>query len=201
MKTATAKPQVGSASVNVLRDGLLIVGGSLLIAIAAQIRIPSVPVPLTLQTLAVLLVAGTLGSKRGTLAVAAYLLEGMAGLPVFAMWSAGPAYLLGTTGGYLVGFLPAAYMAGLCCERGWGGRFLRCLPVFVGAHMLILLLGTAWLARVSEALSIGDAIWHGAVLFVPGMLIKSITAAMIVPMARLKLYAPEADLPTVDPYA
>jgi len=201
MKTATVKPQVGSASVNMLRDGLFIVGGSLLIALAAQIRIPSVPVPITLQTLAVLLVAGTLGSKRGTLAVLAYLLQGMVGLPVFAMWSAGPAYLLGPTGGYLIGFLPAAYLAGYLCERGWGGRFLRCLPVFVAAHMVILMLGTAWLARVSEALALGDAIWHGAVLFIPGLMVKSVTAAMIVPLARLKLNAPEADLPTVDPFA
>src|SRR5512132_4009477 len=94
------------------------VGASLAIALAAQVAVPLpfTPVPLTLQTLAVLLASAALGMRRGALAVALYLAEGLAGLPVFASFSSGPAPFLGPTGGYLVGFLPAAAIVGALAE-------------------------------------------------------------------------------------
>ena len=82
---------------------LLVVAGSILVAVAAQISIPFKPVPLTLQTLAVLMVGLTLGARLGAASLALYLAEGAAGLPVFANGGAGLAYMAGPTGGFLVG--------------------------------------------------------------------------------------------------
>ena len=91
-------------------DTVLIACGSMLVALTAQISIPLPfsPVPVTGQTLAVLLIGALLGSRRGALSLVAYLLAGLIGLPVFASGAAGPAYIMGPTGGYLVGFIAAA---------------------------------------------------------------------------------------------
>ena len=93
-----------------VRDTLLIVGGSLCVAGMAQVRIPLpfTPIPITGQTFAVLLVGVALGSRRGAASLALYLLMGLAGLPFFAGGASGMAYVLGPTGGYLVGFIAAA---------------------------------------------------------------------------------------------
>src|SRR5437867_606745 len=103
-----------------LRDITLIVGASVVTALAAQVAIslPWTPVPITGQTFAVLLTGAVLGARRGFLAQALYLLEGALGLPVFAGGAAGLAKLLGPTGGYLVAFPFAAALVGALCERG-----------------------------------------------------------------------------------
>ncbi len=120
-----------------LYDIVWIVGCSLFIALSAQIAIPLPfsPVPITGQTLAVLLVGALLGSQRGVLAVLVYLTEGFAGLPVFSGGTAGLARLAGPTGGYLVGLLAAAFITGLLAEQGWDRR--------VGSTLLAMLLGNA----------------------------------------------------------
>ncbi|MGO9412364.1 MAG: biotin transporter BioY, partial [Spirochaetia bacterium] len=88
-------------------DVCLVAGFSLIIAVSAQVSIPLpfTPVPVTLQTFAVVLTGALLGSRRGAAAIVAYLAEGLAGLPVFSLGRAGFAHLLGPTGGYLVGFV------------------------------------------------------------------------------------------------
>lgn len=101
-----------------LYDAVLIVGGSLVMALCAQIAI-GYPVPITGQTFAVLMIGALLGSRRGALCVLTYLAEGLAGLPVFAQGRAGLADLLGPTGGYLVGFVFAAYVVGALSDRTW----------------------------------------------------------------------------------
>jgi biotin transport system substrate-specific component len=95
-------------------DASLIVGASLLVALMAQVSVPLPfsPVPITGQTFAVLLVGAALGAKRGSASLLLYLLEGAAGLPVFAGGGAGPATFLGPTGGYLIGFVAAAWLVG-----------------------------------------------------------------------------------------
>jgi biotin transport system substrate-specific component len=100
---------------------LLVVGGSLVVALSAQlvVRLPFTPVPITGQTLGVLLVGAALGARRGAAALALYLMEGAAGLPFFAGGMAGAAYLLGPTGGYLLAFPLAAFITGWAAERGW----------------------------------------------------------------------------------
>jgi biotin transport system substrate-specific component len=107
-----------------LYDAVLVVTGSVFIALLAQVAIPLPfsPVPITGQTFAVLLVGVLLGSRRGGLGVLLYLLEGAAGLPFFAGGTAGLARLAGPTGGYLVGFVVAAIVVGLLAERGWDRR-------------------------------------------------------------------------------
>src|SRR5258707_8553204 len=108
-------------------DMLLVIGASVLVAIAAQVAIPVPfsPVPLTLQPLAVVLVGVTLGSTRGAAALALYLLEGVSGLPVFTQGHGGALWLLGPTAGYLYAYPAAAWIAGWFSERGWGSSVAR----------------------------------------------------------------------------
>ncbi|RPJ40883.1 MAG: biotin transporter BioY, partial [Candidatus Latescibacterota bacterium] len=104
--------------------GLLVAFASLLLALSARVAIPLPfsPVPISGQSFAVLLVGALLGSRRGSAAVLLYLAEGAVGLPVFAGGAGGAAYLVGPTGGYLAAFLPAAFVVGALCERGWDKR-------------------------------------------------------------------------------
>ena len=122
-----------------------VIGGSLLVAIAAHVAVPFWPVPLTLQTLAVLGLGAAFGPVVGAAAVLAWITEGLAGLPVFAA-GAGPAVLLGPTGGYIVGFLPAAALAGFAARRGWLGTPVRAALSFLAADAVLFAVGVAWLA-------------------------------------------------------
>ena len=115
-------------------DIALIFAGSFLIALSAKVQIllPFSPVPITGQTFAVLMIGALLGARRGSLAVLAYLIQGAAGMPVFA-FGGGFAILLGPTGGYLIGFIPAAYVTGRLAEKGWDRR--------IGTTALAMILG------------------------------------------------------------
>jgi biotin transport system substrate-specific component len=158
-------------------DGALILIGSLLIALMAQISVPVpfTPVPLTGQSFAVLLVGASLGARRGALAVLAYLAEGLVGLPVFAPGGAwGVARLLGPTGGYLVGFVAAAACVGWFAERSWDRQFAKAWLAFFCAHSLIFLFGVAWF---SGFVGLRDAIGTGYLPFLPGELLKTALAA------------------------
>ncbi len=158
----------------------LILGASLFIALLAQVRVPLpfTPVPITGQTLGVLLVGAALGSRRGAAAVLAYLAEGLAGLPVFAGGGSGLAYLLGPTGGYLVGFVAAAWVAGSLAERGWDRRGRSAWWVFLLAEVALYLPGLAWLA-----LYVGPqrVVALGLAPFVVGDVLKALIAGALVP--------------------
>lgn len=128
-----------------------VVVGSLLLTASARTQIPFWPVPMTMQTLAVIVIAMTLGSRLGFVVVTAYVLEGLMGLPVFANTparGAGLAYFMGPTGGYLVGFCIAAYVCGWLAERGLGAGFLRAGLVNLVGTLIILAVGGAWLAHL-----------------------------------------------------
>jgi biotin transport system substrate-specific component len=129
-------------------DASLVLGGSLLVALTAQIavRLPFSPVPITAQTLAVLLVGALLGSRRGAWSMLAYLGQGLIGLPVFATGASGPAYVLGPTGGYLLGFVAAAYLTGWLAERGWDRRIGTALLAMLIGNAAIYALGLPWLS-------------------------------------------------------
>ncbi|MCS7251828.1 MAG: biotin transporter BioY, partial [Thermoflexus sp.] len=131
-----------------LTDAMLILGGSLFTALMAQISIPLpfTPVPITGQTLAVLLVGAALGSRRGALSIATYVLEGALGLPVFAGGTAGISRLQGPTGGYLIGFVAAALITGWLAERGWDRRPLSTALAMLAGNAVIYLFGLPWLA-------------------------------------------------------
>jgi biotin transport system substrate-specific component len=141
-------------------DAALVAGFSLLVALSAQVAIPLpfTPVPVTLQTFAVLLTGCLLGSGRGALAVVAYILEGSFGLPFFSGGTGGIAHLLGPTGGYLVGCVAAAYAAGLLSERGLSRRPAGLLLTLCAADLAIYVPGLAWLSVFTgppKALSLG----------------------------------------------
>ncbi len=128
-----------------------VVIGSLLLTASARTQIPFWPVPMTMQTMAVVLIGMTLGSRLGFIVVAAYVLEGLMGLPVFANTPArgtGLAYLMGPTGGYLIGFCAAAYVAGWLAERGYGRELFAAVLVNIIGTLIILTFGYAWLAHL-----------------------------------------------------
>jgi biotin transport system substrate-specific component len=163
-----------------LYDIVLVVGGSLFIALSAQVAIhlPFSPVPVTGQTLAVLLVGMLLGSRRGSLSLLTYLVEGLAGLPVFAGGTAGFARLLGPTGGYLVGFVAAAYVTGRLAERGWDRRVGTTILAMLLGNAAIYALGLPWLAAFVR---IGRALPLGFYPFIPGDIVKLALAAILLP--------------------
>ena len=164
-----------------LYDLTLIVGGSLLIGLCAQVKIqPFGPVPITGQTFAVLMIGALLGAKRGSLAVLAYLAQGLAGLPVFAMLS-GPAALLGPTGGYLVGFVPAAYVTGLLAEKGWDRRFGTTMLAMALGNVIIYACGLAQLGCLTGFSR--TVLTAGLLPFIPGDILKILLAAIMLPSA------------------
>jgi biotin transport system substrate-specific component len=133
-------------------------------------------VPMTLQTLVVLLLGAACGWRLGTAAVAAYLVEGALGLPVFAGTAAGPLYLAGPTGGFLLGFLPAVALVGWLAERGFDRSLPRALGAMALGHVAIFAVGLAWLA-----LSVGpERAWVlGAAPFALATLLKTALAATL----------------------
>jgi len=166
----------------VLRDALLVAGFSLVIAGASQVAVPLpfTPVPLTLQTLAILLTGMALGWKRGSLAVLAYLAEGFVGLPVFAGGTAGLVHLLGPTGGYLVGFVAAAALVGLLAERRFDRRPATTVLAMLAGMAVIHLFGAAWLSLFVGATA---AIAQGVVPFLLGDVLKIAAATAALPLA------------------
>jgi biotin transport system substrate-specific component len=164
-----------------LADLALIVTGSLLVAAAAQISIPLQPVPLTGQTFAVLLVGMVLGARRGALALAAYLAYGAAGLPVFAEAKFGLATLAGPTGGYLLGFVAAAWLVGLLAERGFDRNLLTTLAAMAAGNIVIYVFGLAWLQTFTGGLE--SALAAGLYPFLFGDAIKALLAALLLPAA------------------
>ena len=164
------------------RNCLLVMGTSLLLALSAQIAIPLPfsPVPVTLQTLVVLLAGAVLGSRLGTLSVLFYLVEGAVGLPFFAKGGAGLAYLRGVTGGYLIGFVVAAFMVGLLVEGGLGRKFSTAvLAMFVG-NILLYCFGLPWLKSVLN-ISMSKAFAFGLYPFILGDLYKIGLASALLP--------------------
>ncbi len=144
----------------ILRNAVLAVGGSLLLALSAKVQVPFYPVPMTLQTLAVLVLGAAFGARLAAATVALYLLEGLLGLPVFAGAVAGPAYMAGPTGGFLVGFLVAAAAIGWLAERGWDRSWATLLAAMALGHVLVFAFGFAWLAALvgpAKAFAVGVA--------------------------------------------
>jgi len=160
---------------------LLVLAGSALVAIAAQVRIPLPfsPVPVTGQTFAVLLVAAALG-RLGLWSVIAYLIEGAMGLPVFAGGTFGVAMIVGPTGGYLIGFALAAAIVGSAAERGWDRHLATALAAMLLGEVAIYACGLAWLARFPLPVPLLDA---GLVPFIAGDLVKMVLAALALPGA------------------
>lgn len=172
-----------SPAMLLLRAIVLMVLGSLLVALCAQINVPMLPVPMTLQTLAVLAIGGAYGSRLGAATLALYALEGVAGLPVFAQMKAGLPTLLGPSGGYILGFILTAWLVGRLAEKGWDrNAFTMCVATIMGAAILYVP-GLAWLYTFMGNLP--DTLAAGLVPFIPGDIIKAILAAIAFPATWL----------------
>ena len=162
------------------KDLAWIGSGALLVAILSQLVIPLVPVPVTGQTFAVLLVGAALGSRRGSLSMLTYLTIGAFGLPVFAGGAAGLARLAGPTAGYLAGFVLAAALVGWLCERGWDRRPATTFLAMAVGQLVIYVPGVLWLSRF---VGWPSALTAGFVPFLAGDALKAALAALLLPLA------------------
>jgi biotin transport system substrate-specific component len=170
----------------VLHEVALLCAASVFLALTARISVPLpfTPVPITGQTLGVIVLGALYGPRRGALAVAVYLLEGLLGAPVFAAGRAGPAVFLGPTGGYLLGFIPAAAVAGALAgaSRAWPTRVLG----MALASLTVYAVGVPWLMAVTGAAPLA-ALQLGVAPFLVGDAIKVLIAAGVVPGGGLLL--------------
>jgi biotin transport system substrate-specific component len=182
-----------ASSMSWTRTILLAILGSVIVALAAQVSVPMLPVPMTLQTLAVLTVGGAYGARLGAGTLALYALEGAVGLPVFANFQAGlflPTGEIIATGGYIIGFIVAAGLVGYLVEKGWGASVLKlCAAMLLGAAVLYipgLLWLTGWLGIMKEMDATSAttvAVTSGMLPFIPGDIIKAVLAALAFPAA------------------
>ena len=184
MDTSFAKSEtlldVALAPFDGVRQVGLVIGFSLLTALAAQVVIPIGPVPITGQTFAVLLTGALLGSRLGAMAMIAYLAEGASGLPFFSGAHGGLLHLMGPTGGYLIAFPAAAYVTGAFAEHGWDRRFLTAAAAMAIGSAIIMLSGWAWFSvvmRTSPTLTL----YATVIKFIPGDIIKISLAAAALP--------------------
>ncbi len=166
------------------RNIVLVLAGTALLTISAKVKIPFYPVPLTMQTFIVLAFAMACGWKIASTTLFSYLTCGAMGLPVFAGTpekGIGIAYMLGPTGGYLVGFFLAAVAVGWLAERGWDRKLTTTFLAMLIGNIIIYVPGLVWLGSI-----VG---WDKPVLawgltpFLPGDLAKIVLAIIVLPTA------------------
>ena len=174
-------PEQASTASRAARAVLLALVGSAVLTLSARLNVPFWPVPLTLQSLAVLLIGAGFGLRLGVATVALYLIEGAVGLPVFAgtpMHGLGLAYMMGPTGGYLIGFLVAAALVGFFAERGADRSVPKLLGAMTAGHVVLFGFGYAWLAHL---LGKDLAFTAGVEPFILGTVVKTLLAGLVVP--------------------
>ena len=167
----------------IVRNLILAIVGSLALWVSAKISIPFWPVPLTMQTLVVLVIGMAFGARLGAATVLLYLAEGAVGLPVFSGTpekGLGLAYMMSTTGGYLVGFVLAAGAVGFLAERGWARSFVTTALSMVIGTALIYACGVTWL---SQLIGFEKAISFGMLPFLYGDALKLVIASLGMPFA------------------
>jgi len=162
-----------------LRLPVPLVLGVAFLALLAQLRIDLGPVPITGQTLGVLLLGAAYGLRLGSLTMLLYLLLGGAGLGVFAGGAAGWSVLTGMTAGYLAGFVPAAALVGYLAQRGWTQSAKGTMAAMLLGNMVIYLPGLGWLVQFASDWP--TALQWGLYPFIPGDVLKLIIAASLLP--------------------
>ena len=163
-----------------LRDAGIVLGASIQMTLLAQLTIPLPIVPITGQTLGVLLIGASLGSKKGSLAMLTYLGEGALGAPVFAGGSGGIAVLAGPTAGYLYGFVIAAFLVGWLAERRLDRNVLTAATAMLAGEVAMYTVALPWLSFYvpnDQLLSVG------LIPFIPGDVVKLVLAAALLPAA------------------
>lgn len=155
------------------------------ICILAPFSLPIGPVPISFTNLAIYIALYVLGMKRGTISYLIYLLIGLVGVPVFSGFTGGPQKLFGPTGGYLIGFIPMAVIAGIVidkCMKKW----YFCLFAMIAGTWVCYLFGTAWLAFQAN-MTFKAALAAGVIPFIIEDLIKMVLALLIGPQIHKQL--------------
>ncbi len=162
------------------RNVVLVAMGVLFTALLAQVSVPvpGSPVPVTGQTLAVVLTAASLGPARGVSVQVVYILAALVGLPFYSEASGGWDVVVGATGGYVFGFIPAAYLIGLAARHGADRRFRTSVPLFVAGQAVVFAVGVPWLA-LATGMSAAQALEAGFYPFILGGLVKAAVAAAV----------------------
>lgn len=175
------------ARTGVVADVAWVTAGAAVTAVLAQVEVPLWPVPITGQTLAVVLVGATLGMRRGALSMLLYAVVGLLGLPVFSGATGGLAALATPSFGYVVGFIGSAALVGWLAERRWDRRFGLAAVASLAATALPFAVGLPWLAVVLGQLGLandlGSVLQAGLYPFVVGGLVKALIAAGVLPLA------------------
>jgi biotin transport system substrate-specific component len=165
---------------SLVTDLVLVAAGALLTAGAAQLAIPLYPVPLTMQTLAVLLVGSSLGAARGAASMLLYLALGAVGLPFYSDGESGFAVLFGSTGGYIIGFVFAAGLTGWLAQRSWDKKFLGAAVSFLAGTVVIFAFGLVGLA-IALGGTLEQTLAWGLYPFIIGGIVKAAIAAALIP--------------------
>ena len=153
--------------------------------ILAPLSIPIGPVPISLTNFAIYLSLYLLDWKKGTISYILYLLLGLVGLPVFSGFTGGIGKLAGPTGGYIIGFIPMAIIAGIVIDK-YTEKWLLCLLAMIVGTIVCYALGTAWLAYEAK-MDMMAALWAGENPFIPGDLVKMALAILIAPKIRAQV--------------
>ena len=177
-------------------DAGLVVAGAAAVAALAQVEVPLWPVPITGQTLGVVVVGAALGARRGAASLATYLFAGLVGLPVFAGFTGGIATVLKPSFGFVIGFVVAAFVAGWFAERAWDRRPVLAFVGFVAASAIPFAFGIPYMAFILNVVGGGtfglsEILAFGLWPFVVGGLVKAALAAVLIPAAWAAVRAAE----------
>lgn len=183
-RSALGRPTLADRLVSrsILTDVMLVAGGAAFTGLLAQISVPIWPVPITGQTLAVLLVGSTLGALRGMVSLAVYAVLGIAGVPWFSAATAGWHVVAGPTGGYIIGFIIAAGLTGWLAQRSFDRKVLGAVASFAAGTLVTFAIGLPWLAA-SLGLTLSQTLEAGLYPFIVGGIVKTLLAAGIIPLA------------------
>lgn len=171
-------------STSIASSVALVLAGAAVVGLLAQVSVPMWPVSITGQTLGVMLVGATLGARRGAASMLVYMLAGLAGVPWFANFGGGAAYALAPSFGFIVAFIPTAYLVGYLAERRWDRTAWKSIAAFGLATAVPFVIGVPWMwailrVTMGTTLSLAATLQAGLIPFIPGGVIKAVLAFAI----------------------
>jgi len=172
-------PKIVSKSLALIRDILLVLSFAILTGICAKLKIEIGPVPITMQTFAVLFSGALLGAKRGAISQLTYLLMGLAGIPWFSR-GGGINYIFSPTFGYIIGFVFASFLVGFLCEKGFDRKIETAILAMLLGNILIYFSGLLWLAKF---VGINKVLTVGFYPFILGDLLKIFLVGLLLPIS------------------